>query len=175
MKKLLNTAGSFVLASIEENLRKGIDYEGKKFSYSEESFFRPYDARLHTRLKKSPDLFDIVRSKRTGKLGFIIHGYKKFKQFMNPQAAGDYLTWRGEMLRDMKILHTSDNEAVIGFSDPEQAQKAFWFNISGVGRSRKLWKFLGITARQQERLVDLLGEEYQKIVIEELGRIIQKI
>jgi len=161
------------LASIEENIRKGIDYEGKKFSYSDKDFFRPFDPKIYRGIKKNPDLGDVIKSK-SGKLGFIIHGYGKFKKYFNPQAANDYLTWSGQMLRNMNLINISDTEAVIGFSEGRQAQKAYWFNISGAGRSRKLWKFLGITERQKLKLSDKLGDEYRKIVVEELGKIIIK-
>jgi len=171
MKKLLEIAGVRLLGFIEENIRKGEDYEGKKYAYSQKSFYRPYDRKLHQKLKKHPSLFDIITNKN-GKLGFIIHGYKRYKEVMNPTAKNSFLTGRGEMLRDMKVTNVSDTEVVIGFSDPEQGKKAFWFNVSGVGKSRRLWKFLGINDKQKKELYEVLGVEFKTFVVDELGKII---
>jgi len=172
MKKLLDVAGVYVLGQIEENIRKGIDYDGNRFAYSERPFFRPFDEALYKKLKKNPALASIVHSKRTGTFGFLIQGYKKFKQYVYPGAADKFLTVKGKMLRDMKVVSVTDSAAFIGFNDPEQAQKAFWLNVSGAGRGRKLWKFLGITPAQQKILADKLGGEYKDIVIKDLGEVI---
>ncbi len=174
MKKLLDIAGVTVLSMVNKNIREGIDYEGNKLHYSEKPFYRPYNQRLWSQLKKSPGLADIVTTKE-GKLGFIIHGYKAYKQFMNPEAFGNFLTWRGTMLRSMRVLKTSETEAVIGFGSSKEAEKAFWFNVSGVGRSRKLWKFLGITNTQKQELTQNLSQEFYKITVEELGKVIAEI
>jgi len=187
---LLQTAGVFVLAKIEDNIKNGIDYDGNKFSYSGKPFYRPYDAKLYLKLKRNPSLAKIVTNKN-GKLGFIINGYKAYKQFMHPQSATNFLTVKGEMLRDMKILNSgsssangginsgsssgSSGEVIIGFSDPAQSQKAYWFNISGVGKSRKLWKFLGITDAQKAELNDKLGLQYKTLVEALLNKTITNI
>lgn len=171
MKKLLELAGGELLGFINENIRKGEDYAGTKYAYSENSFYRPYDQEIHKKLKKHPTLFDIITNKN-GKLGFIIHGYKRYKEVMNPTAKNSFLTARGEMLRNMNVIKVSDTEVVIGFNDPEQGQKAFWFNVSGVGKRRKLWKFLGINERQKKELYETLGIEFKIFVVDELGKII---
>ncbi|HPN37192.1 MAG TPA: hypothetical protein PL041_02230 [Melioribacteraceae bacterium] len=169
--KLLEIAGVRLLGFINENIRKGEDYEGKKYAYSEKSFYRPYDEKIYKKIKRNPSLFKIVTNK-SGELGFIIHGYKRYKEFMNPAAKNSFLTGRGEMLRNMNITNVTDTEVVIGFTDPEQGKKAFWFNVSGVGKSRKLWKFLGINDKQKKELYELLGVEFKTFVVDELGKII---
>jgi phage gpG-like protein len=172
MKKLLEVAGVYVLGQIEENIRKGIDADGKAFAYSENPFFRPFDEALYKKLKKNPDLASIVHSKSTGTFGFLIQGYKKFKEYVYPSAADKFLTVKGKMLRDMKVVSVTDAEAVIGFNDPVQAQKAFWLNVSGAGKSRKLWKFLGVTPQQEKLLADKLAAEYKIVVVEDFGKVI---
>jgi hypothetical protein len=42
MRKLMEKIGVEALAFIEENIRRGFDYEGNKFSYSTRPFFRPW-------------------------------------------------------------------------------------------------------------------------------------
>jgi hypothetical protein len=39
------------------------------------------------------------------------------------------------------ISMTDNNKVVISFSNPQAEKKAFFLNISGVGKSRKLLKF----------------------------------
>lgn len=68
----------------------------------------------------------------------------------------------------------TDNDAIIGYNDREQAKKAYWFNVSGVGKSRKLWKFLGITQEQKDKLIIKLGKEHRDIVVQHLGDVIRK-
>ena len=94
---------------------------------------------------------------------------------MNPSAANDLLTYRGEMLRDMNIVNNSNNSTVIGFTDPVQARKAFWLNVSGVGRSRKLWKFLGLRKEQTGMLIKKFEKDITKEVTLELYNKILKI
>jgi hypothetical protein len=171
MKKLLEIAGVRVLGFINENIRKGEDFEGKKYAYSEKSFYRPYDEKIYKKIKRNPSLFQIVTNKN-GKLGFIIKGYKRYKEFMNPTAKSNFLMDKGEMLRNMNVISVSDTEAIIGFSDPKQGKKAFWFNVSGVGKSRKLWKFLGINDKQKKELYEFLGVEFKTFAVDELGKII---
>ncbi len=171
MKKLLEVAGVMTLGYIEENIQKGIDYNGQKYKYSENDFYRPFDPKIYNKLKKHPGLADIVQNKK-GKLGLIIHGYKQYKQVMNPQAQDDFLTDRGEMLRNMQVLSVSESQAVIGWTEDKQAQKAFWFNVSGVGKSRKLWKFLGITKTQKDKLSKVLGAGYKAVIVSSINETI---
>jgi hypothetical protein len=103
----------------------------------------------------------------------ILGGYKEYKKMVYPDAADKFLMVKGKMLRSMNAKAT-DNEAAISFSDPEESQKAYWFNVSGVGRSRKLWKFLGVTKQQLSKIEDMVRDEYIKIAQEELGKFVSK-
>ncbi|APF16980.1 hypothetical protein Calab_1517 [Caldithrix abyssi DSM 13497] len=160
-QKLLTDIGVTVLAMIEQNIAQGVDVHGQKFAYSEKPFYRPYDPQIVKKLggkSGKGKFYEIVKSKSTGKLGMIIlGGYKQYKQKVNPQAANDFLTFSGKMLRNLKIIKAENNQVIIGFTDPIQAQKAFWLNISGAGRSRKLWKFLGLRKEQWEQLKKRYG------------------
>ncbi|MHB2150577.1 hypothetical protein ACX8XP_16105 [Calditrichota bacterium LG25] len=78
------------------------------------------------------------------------------------------------MLRNLKIIKAENNQVIIGFTDPIQAQKAFWLNISGVGRSRKLWKLLGLRKEQWEQLKNRYGlditAEMTKVLIDNIKK-----
>lgn len=173
MKKLFETIGVVALSFIEENIQKGKDYEGKKYSYSTKPFWRPWAPDIQKKLGGKlgeGTFYKTVFSKRTGVTGLLIlGGYKEYKHKVYPNAADKYLTATGKMLRSMNVKST-ENEAVIGFADAEESQKAYWLNISGAGKSRKLWKFLGITKQQEDKLAKMVSDEYAKIAIQQLGK-----
>lgn len=155
---------------INENIRKGFSYDGEQFQYSTKPFGMPYNQKSaramgKPRSQKNPEgLYSVVRSKkRGGKMWMIVFGgYKQFKEKVNPEAKDDFLTWSGRMLRNMKTLEVNEEKmtAQIGFTDPAQTQKAFWFNVSGVGKSRKLWKFLGLSPAQQQELAEFSASAF---------------
>ncbi|MCS7054077.1 MAG: hypothetical protein NZM09_10145 [Ignavibacterium sp.] len=163
-EQLLKNIGSDVIACIMDNINKGVDIEGNNFAYSEKNYYRPFDKSIYSKLRKDQS-FGKVISNKEGKLGFVIFGYKKFKEVFNPSAKNDYLTWSGKMLRDLNVLKLTDNTVVVGFTDPNNAQKAYWFNIAGVSKSRKLWKFLGL--RQQQ--IDEIKLKYEKQITNEVA------
>ncbi len=177
-QKLLTDIGVTVLAMIEQNIAQGVDVEGNKFTYSEKPFYRPYNPQIIRKLggkSGKGKFYEIVKSKSTGKLGMIIlGGYKQYKQKVNPEASGDFLTWSGQMLRNLKIIKAENNQVIIGFTDPVQAQKAFWLNVSGAGRGRKLWKFLGLRKEQWEQIKKQYGlqitAEMSKLFIENINK-----
>ncbi len=164
-RELMRTVGNRVLEMIEDNIQAGVDIDGKKFAYSTKTFYRPYNEKLHKKLTKSQQgkLYSIITGK-SGKLGMLIHGYKQYKEHFAPGAG--FLEWTGALLRDMSIIKLDSNKVIIGFTDPELAQRAFWLNKSGVGRSRKLWKFFGL--RREQVLV--LEKEFQQHIIAELRK-----
>ena len=56
-----------------------------------------------------------------------------------------------------------NGNAVIYFADAESAQKAMWFNISGIGKTRKLWKFFGLTDESQKKLIAFARDRFVEI------------
>lgn len=172
-KKLLNNIGVTALSMIEENIDSGVDIYGKRYAYSRRPFYRPYDPDIVKKMggRKGKGRFYQIFTNKSGKLGMIIlGGYKAYKEQVNPTAKGDYLTWSGQMLRNMKIVKTDANDVRVGFSDPQAAQKAFWFNVSGVGRSRKRWRFLGLRKEQIRRM----EQKYGVKITNELGDMLLK-
>ncbi len=69
------------------------------------------------------------------------------------------------MLRSLTVIKIDNNQAIIGFTNSSDAKKAYYLNVSGAGKSRKLWKFLGITTKQKEILQNEIGEEIKNIII----------
>lgn len=162
-EQLLKSIGNNTLSFILDNIKKGLSYEGEKFQYSEKDFYIPFSQKVYKAYKKDSSFARFVTTS-SGKKGFIVFGYKKFKEKLYPASANNYLTASGKMLRDLNLLRTTDNEIIIGFTDSRNSQLAHWFNVSGVGKSRKLWKFLGITEKQ----IDELTIKYQSFIKEEI-------
>ena len=170
-EQLLKYIGNTTLSFILDNIKKGISYEGDKFQYSENNFYIPFSPKIYSAYKKDNSFARFVTTK-SGKKGFIVFGYKKFKEKFYPQSVNNYLTASGKMLRDMNILKTSDNsegscgEIIIGFTDVRNSQIAFYLNVSGAGRGRKLWKFLGLSQKQIEEL----SVKYQSHITKEIAQ-----
>lgn len=176
MRYLLEKAGNYVLGLIYENIRKGVDADGNPFAYSKKPFYRPYDHALYKKMGAAAGygkLFEITSSKG-GKLGFIIMGYDAFKQAIYPNAYGSFLTVSGKLLRSMKVTSVNDDRAVIGFTGSRNQAIASYLNVTGAGRGRKLWKFLGITAAQDRQLTEAMLPFAKEEIVTRMGEIIKK-
>lgn len=175
-KGLLSALASRTIAYINDNIREGVDYEGKSYEYSKNPFWRPYDESVVKAFGKANEgkLFEITRSKaHEGKLGMIIlGGYDAYKKEVYPESYKDFLTQTGAMLRNLQMISSNENglngglSCTLGFTDPKQAQKAAWLDEIGVGKSKRLWRFLGISNRQKQSLAKYAGDR-----IEEMGLI----
>ncbi len=155
MYKLLLYLGNRLLEMIHENIDRGIAPDtGEPYQYTQEEFFRPFDPDLYKKLKKAGEIGKsvIVRTNKEGKESFLVKDYGRFKEVIYGHRK--FLVATGAMLQNMQItrIDPATGEVAIGFPDPEQEQKAYWLNVAGAGRSRRLWRFLGITREQEEQL-----------------------
>jgi hypothetical protein len=172
--KILTRTGVLALALIEARIEKGIDVDGKPYHYSTKPFYMPYNKGVVGKLggkTGAGNLYQIVNGKKSGKLGMIIlGGYKSFKENVHPDVVNNFLTVRGTMLRNMKNIGylLSRDGIILGWSDPVQAQKAFWLNVSGAGRGRKLWKFFGLSEEDRRTLSAQLEPYVTKEISEQL-------
>lgn len=141
-----------VISLMREQIQQGIDMEGKPYHYSERPFYIPYSQRIVNKLGKGNEGVIYTVIKRGDNLGLIIQSYKAYKQMMAKSM--DFLVWTGEMLSALTIKSYSYTFAIVGFNNEEAAKRAFYFNVSGVGKSRKLWKFFGLTAKNQKVVDD---------------------
>ncbi len=157
------------LELINEQIEAGKDIDGKAYKYSEKPFFRPYSKSLVAKLggkAKKGVLYSTV--KRQGKMGMIVlQGYKSIREAYGRATDDDFLQFTGNMLAAMDIIKVEANSATIGFTNPRMAQIAFWLNVSGAGKSRKLWKFFGLTKESQDKLAETL-KELQQADLDEL-------
>lgn len=144
----------YAIELINEQIEKGVDVDGKSYKYSTKPFAMPAKRNLKglKTLQKEGRLKPFTANGKLWQL--VTGGYKDWRVINNRNPEGDYLQWSGSMLKSISARAKSDTSSVIYFTSPEQAQKAFWFNVSGVGKTRRLWKFFGLTDENENRLLD---------------------
>lgn len=153
---LARKIGYKAIELINKQIEQGIDYEGRKYSYSEKPFWRPYSKKVVDKLggkKGAGEQYEVTSNPNTKKRGMVVlGGYKAYRRAFGRDPEGDFLQFSGNMLASMDVINADESNAEIGFTDKRAADIAFWLNISGAGRSRKLWKFMGLT---KENLLEL--------------------
>lgn len=170
---LIGKAGFYAIELIEQQVEKGINEEGKAYKYSEKPFAMPGKFANQKKLVKEGRLKTFTT--KQGKLWtMVMGGYKDFRKLKNRNPEGDYLTFTGKMLNSLSSRVESSSKVVIYFTSPEQSQKAFWLTVSGAGKSRKLWKFFGLTKESENKLQEFIKAGVNKD--EELtAQVIEKI
>lgn len=151
---ILNKVGQRALQMIEDNIRAGVDSDGQRYSYSTRPFAMP--AR-RIKGRKALEAEGRIRTFTTaqGKLWMVVTGgYRDWRIMQGADPDGDFLTMSGRMLRNLQVLPPSEDSVRIGFTDTEQAQKALWLSVTGAGRSRKLWRFMGLQKSQERELAE---------------------
>lgn len=153
-------AGQFAVSAIAERTAEGRDADGKAFvPYSARPLALPASAvpkRARLRLKRAQDGLFYFTSRRSGALWFVVEGgYAALKAARYPQDEGTVnLHATGAMLRALRVLGAAPDASgggtvTLGFSRPEEAQKAFWNS-----RTRR---FLGLTLDEQAEAARVAG------------------
>lgn len=154
-KKTMDYLSQRALEMIREQIKEGVDFEGKNYEYSTNPFARPLDGTVFRRpadALERDDKLEIFTSSATGKLWVLIKGgYKSYRELTGRWAMGDFLYYTGNMLASMVATY-KDYEFTIKFTSEKSSRKAYYLNVAGVGKSRKLWKFLGLSRKNLEIL-----------------------
>lgn len=153
----LELLGFKAIELINNQIDKGVDADGKPFEYSTRPFAMPRKGKFPKMFEKSGRI-KYFKSKKGRLWQLVTGGYKDWRRMNNRNPEGDFLNWSGSMLRSMSSRADGANKAVVYFAIPEDAKKAFWFNVSGAGKSRKLWKFFGLTPQNENVLAQFAGE-----------------
>lgn len=149
----LRKVGLKIIEIIDRRTGQGIDADGNPFApYSEKPFAMPLGgitARARTALGEK--LHEFTTSQ--GALWAVIEGgYKAFKAAAFPQDSGSVnLTQTGRMLSGLTVVGTdpSTNTVSIGFTNSEDALKAWYHNKAGAGKSKTIRKFMGLTEAEE--------------------------
>ncbi|MEO0075962.1 MAG: hypothetical protein ABIK31_07700 [candidate division WOR-3 bacterium] len=147
---------------INEQIARGVDADGKSYKYSTRPFARPAGGipRFGQFAKKAEKegRLQYYTTKKGSKWVIFKGGYADYRKLTGRNPDGDFLEFTGEMLASMTGFARQPNQVVVGFSSQKAAERAFWFNVSGVGKNRKLWKFLGLTPENEKVLVNYAAE-----------------
>lgn len=161
----LRRIGEWAVARIVERTQEGLDVEGRPFPpYSERPLSIPAGAlwspgsRTAARRLKAQGQLRYWRNRRTGSLWVTIQGgYRAYKEARFPGQGGQVnLTLTGTMMRSLAVLDVETSERggviTIGFRQAEAAERAYWHEVTGAGRSRVRRRFLGLTPGEMEEL-----------------------
>lgn len=164
-KDILDKIGSRVIELINEQIANGIDFEGKQYSYSTKPFKRPVGNKYLSKFKKAEKDNKIKYFKTSkGSLWMVVlGGYKSYRNIIGRSGTSDFLQDTGKMLAALNYK-IKGNKIEIGFTSKKEAEKAFWLNTSGAGKSKTKWKFLGLTDENLDKLV----KEFAELIIEDI-------
>ena len=163
-KKILEKVAIRVIELMNEQIDHGIDIENVKYSYSTSPFVRPLGVKHFAKIKRAvkDKKAKIFNTKKGSKWIFIQGGYRDYRRIIGRDPAGDFLQDTGKMLASLNYS-INGNEIQINFSSSEDAQKAYWLNVAGVGKSKKKWKFLGLNETSKQKLI----EEFSNIIVKD--------
>lgn len=163
-RQILEKVAIRVIELINEQIENGVDIENIKYSYSTSPFVRPLSPKHFAKVKRAvkDDKANIFTTKKGSKWVFIKGGYKDYRRIIGRDPDGDFLQDTGKMLASLNYS-INHNEIQVTFSSTEDAQKAYWLNVAGVGKSKKKWKFLGLNENSKQKLI----EEFSNLIVKD--------
>lgn len=146
-------AGLLAVKMIRDRTLSGKDADGRPLKpYSTETFARPAGGLTKTARANLKPLVSYFR--RGGSLWMAVQGgYKAFKDAVYGDSSTVNLQAEGHMLRSLTVLEpvdTASGVVRVGFTRSEEAEKAYWHNVSGAGKSRAIRKFMGLTEAEKK-------------------------
>lgn len=156
-RSILQKIADKAIELINEQIEEGVDYDGEKYEYSSKPFARPVYGIPNFKIFKKTAIREgklkLFTTKKGSLWALFTGGYKEFRELTKRSPNSDFLNYTGRMLASM-TSKVQNNQIVVSFSTPQAEKKAFFLNISGVGKSRKLWKFLGLTKENEKILLE---------------------
>jgi len=156
---ILNKIGARVIELINEQVAKGIDYEGNTYSYSTKPFSRPARGQYLSKFKRAEkeNKVKYFKTKKGSLWMVVLGGYKSYRNIIGRSDNSDYLQDTGKMLAALTYKVKGD-KIQIGFTSKKEAEKAFWLNTAGAGKSKTKWKFLGLTDENIDKVIKEFAE-----------------
>lgn len=147
-ERAMYRAGLLAVKLIRERTLAGRDVEGQPFRpYGTTTFARPAGGLTKTARANLRGLVSYFR--KSGSLWMAVQGgYKAFKEAVYGDASTVNLQAEGAMLRSITVLEpvdTTTGTVRVGFTRSEEAEKAYWHNVSGAGKSRVIRRFMGLS------------------------------
>jgi|GEM_PF-1200651 len=166
-KDILNRIAIRALELVHQQINEGIDIDGNHYQYSKHPFSRPAGGMpLKSSLKQLEKEGKLaVFITKQGRLWVTVKGgYRSYREMTGREPNDDFLTFTGKMLASL-TAKTRANTITLGFSQPKEADLAYKLQILGVGRSKKLWKFLGLTKKNEEILKEEISKDLENNMI----------
>lgn len=165
-REIMNRIAIRALELLHEQIERGYDIYSNKYEYSTKPFARPAGGIVRFRefaskAQKSGLLHYFTNKNSKSKWVIFTKGYKSFRALAGRNPDGDFLNFTGELLSSLTYKVNSD-EIIIGFSSRRAAEKAYYLNVTGAGKSRKFWRFLGLTDKNEGILADFAGEIFAR-------------
>lgn len=163
---ILLRIGKRIILIIKQRTAKGIFLDGSSPNagqYSTKPFAMPIGA-----IKKKALLNRIIKGKhdeedetqlftsKSGKMWVAIgKGYKWLREQSNKQSSNVDLRWTGQLMRSMTVNVNADKGIIAIFhTGKRNKQLAEWFNVKGIGKSKKLKKYLAISEEELQNLAE---------------------
>lgn len=158
----MKRAGLRAIQLIRTRTLKGQGLDGPFAGYGVNPFALPAGAltgQARAALKGRLHYF----KKPSGRLWVVVEGgYKAYKQARYPQDGGNVnLSATGAMLRAMTVTKVDGDTIQIGFTRQEEAEKAYWHNVTGAGKRRVIRRFMGLLDQEKEELAKIIGADMQ--------------
>jgi hypothetical protein len=160
----LKRIGLGIVTMIRERTLKGEGIDGPLAPYSTRPFARPLGGVPSRTLSALGGNLKRFTTKQGRLWAVIIGGYKAYKAARYPQDGGGVnMTAEGNMMRSLAVIAVdpATGKIVIGFNREESAEIAYYHNVSGAGKGRRLRKFMGLTPEEQLKVARLAGVEIQ--------------
>lgn len=155
-RSLMLKIGQHSIVIIKKRVADGIFLEGSSdgaSQYSTKPFamptgaIKPRSLMLSILKGKKADDVQLFQTK-TGKLWALIkNGYRWLREQAGKPSAKVDMRWTSEMMRSLMVLSADveTGEIVIGHKGKQNEDLAYWHNVAGAGRSKKIRKWLALT------------------------------
>ena len=176
----LSKVGNKTLFVIRRRTREGKFLPGSSpgaGDYSTKPFAMPLGAANKTlsgRIEKAagnsrskyhdPDNFQLFTSKAGSLWVLAKGGYSGLRALAGKQNEKVSMSWSGSYLRDLGVLRTESDNIILGWKSRENQQLAYWHEVSGAGKSRRIHKILGLTKAEEKELLPIVEKEFLKRV-----------
>ncbi len=177
---LLAKLGNKTLFIIRRRTKQGMFLPGSSDNagnYSEKPFAMPLTALNQTNqgtIRRAagtdsnrskvydPENFQIFTAKSKALWVLVKGGYSKLRSLLGKQNDKVTMTWSGSYLRDLGVIRTGSNSATLGWKSSENQKLAYWHNIAGAGKSKRIHKILGLTKQEEKELIPIVEKELIK-------------
>lgn len=156
--------GRRAISIITERTAMGYDQHGIPFAaYSTKPFLIPAGVPTRATLRRlGKKGYSYVNDENGILQILILRGYEAYKKAWFPQDGGKVNLWAsGSMMRSMAIIQVTDKSVTIGFTRPEEGQKAYYHQVAGVGSKNTKRQFLGLNAAEIAELSNNLSVTIQ--------------